>query len=135
MKKDFLSGAIADICQEAAGDLFVQGVTVNSDGVLRRLAETVGHSPPFTDGLALAESLAHAVRKMSDADLGLAVHGVAEQGQNVENLGRGETYIALSGDGVAASRQVHSAGRGRPDRRRAAVHALSVLRRALLSLQ
>jgi len=133
--EDLSAGSIAGIFREAAGELFIQGVTVNSDGVLRELAATVGHSPPFADGLALAESLAHAVRKVSGADLGLAVHAVEERGQKAENLGRGETYVALVGDGMAVHRQVHSAGQGRPDRRRAAVHALSLVRRTMLDLE
>jgi len=133
--EDLSAGSIADIFQEAAGELFIQGMVVNCSEAIERLAATAGHSPPFDDGMALAESLARAVRKMSRADLGLAVHAVAERGQKAENLGRGETYVALTGEGVAASRQVHSAGRGRPDRRRAAVHALSLVRRALLGLE
>ena len=133
--EDLSAGSITDIFQEAAGGLFIQGVTVNSDDAMKTLAATIGDSPSFADGLALAESLARAVRRMSGTDLGLAVHAVAERGQEAENLGRGETYVALAGDGIAASRQVHSAGRGRPDRRRAAVHALSLVHRALLDLK
>ena len=133
--EDLSAGSLADTFQEAGGELFVQGMTVNCREAVERMAATAGRSPPFTDGLALAKSLAGAVRQMSGADLGLAVHAVAERGQEAENLGRGETYVALVGDGMAASQQVHSAGRGRPDRRRAAVHALSLVRRALLGLE
>ena len=133
--EDLSAGSISDTFQEAAGDLFLQGVTINSDSGRERFAATVGDSPPLTDGAALTHSLANAVRAVSGADLGLAVHAVEQRGQTAENLGRGETYLALVGDGIAASRQVQSAGRGRPDRRRAAVHALSLVRRALLGLE
>ncbi|NQU97507.1 MAG: CinA family nicotinamide mononucleotide deamidase-related protein [Chloroflexi bacterium] len=133
--EDLSAGSISDTFQEAAGDLFIQGVTINSDSGRERFAATVGDSPPLTDGAALTHSLASAVRAVSGADLGLAVHAVEQRGQTAENLGRGETYLALVGDGIAASRQVQSAGRGRPDRRRAAVHALSLVRRALLGLE
>ena len=133
--EDLSAGSISDTFQEAAGDLFIQGVTINSDSARERFTATVGDSPPLTDGAALTHSLANAVRAVSGADLGLAVHAVEQRGQTAENLGRGETYLALVGDGIAASRQVQSAGRGRPDRRRAAVHALSLVRRALLGLE
>ncbi|MBM3957077.1 MAG: CinA family protein, partial [Gemmatimonadetes bacterium] len=132
--EDLSAGTVADTFQQAAGELFVEGVVAGSDATVERLARTVGHAPPFTDGQALADALAQAVRRMSGAVLGLAVHAVAERGQSAENLGRGETYLALAGDGLGAARQIHSAGRGRPDRRRAAVHALSLVRRALLGL-
>lgn len=133
--EDLSAGSISDTFQEAAGDLFLQGVTINSDSCRERFAATVEDGPPLTDGAALTHSLANAVRAVSGADLGLAVHAVEQRGQTAENLGRGETYLALVGDGIAASRQVQSAGRGRPDRRRAAVHALSLVRRALLGLE
>jgi len=133
--EDLSAGTVADTFQDAAGDLFVQGVTVNSADAQQRLATAGGENLASDDGLACARSLARAVRAISGADIGLAVHAVEEAKQLAENLGRGETYVALEGDGVQASRQVHSAGRGRPDRRRAAVHALSVVRRALLGLE
>ena len=132
--EDLSAGSISDTFQEAAGDLFLQGVTINSDSGRERFAATVEDNPPLTDGAALSHSLARAARAASGADLGLAVHAVAQRGQTAENLGQGETYLALVGDGLTASRQVRSAGRGRPDRRRAAVHALSLVRRALLGL-
>lgn len=133
--EDLSGGAIADIFQDAAGDLFLQGVTSNSAKVAEQLAGTVGHLPPFEDAVALALALARAVRETSGADLGLAVHARQEAGDRAENLGRGETCVAFVGDDISVSRRVSSAGRGRPDRRRAAVHALSLVRRALLGLE
>jgi hypothetical protein len=50
------------------------------------------------------------------------------------NLGRGETYIVVSGPNGERTRHVRSAGRGGPDRQRAAMGALSLFRRELLGL-
>lgn len=133
--EDLSRGAVAEAIQEAAGPLFAEGVILNSNTALDRLAESAGEKPPFTDGESRSKALARAIRKLAGTDIGLAVHAVAEGDQRTENLGRGETYVALSTGKGETVRHVRSAGSGRPDRQRASLHALSLLRRHLLGLQ
>ena len=99
-----------------------------------RLAKSGGETPPFEDGEARSQALARAIRHLAATDIGVAVHAVVEGDQRTENLGRGETYIALATASTTVFRYVRSAGSGRPDRQRAALHALSLLRRHLLGL-
>jgi nicotinamide-nucleotide amidase len=132
--EDLSGGSVADAVRTAAGNLFAEGVIVNSNEALERLARAGGEVPPFPDGEARARALARAVRKLSATRIGLAVHAVAEGDQRTENLGRGETYFALATDSGERIRHVRSAGRGRPDRQRAAMNALSLMRRHLLGL-
>lgn len=133
--EDISGGVVAAGIQEAAGDLFLEGVVANSNAALERIARAGGESPPFADGAARAAALARATRTTSGAAVGVAVHAVEEGDQRTENLGRGETYVAVTGNGLAAARHVRSAGRGAPDRQRALVTTLSVIRRSLLGLE
>jgi len=132
--EDLAGGAIADVFQRAAGDAYIEGNIINSNDALERLARAGGESPPFTDGPERAAVLSRAVRTVSGAALGVAVHAVEEGDQRTENLGRGETYIAVTDADGTHTRHVRSAGRGAPDRRRAALSSLSLVRRVLMGL-
>lgn len=132
--EDLSGGSVADGMREAADGLFIEGVIINSNDSLERLARAGGEAPPFPDGAARAAALARAVRTTSGADIGLAVHAVEEGDLRTENLGRGQTFIALDAAAMTADRHIASAGRGRPDRTRGTMNALSLLRRALLGL-
>lgn len=132
--EDLSGGAVADAIREAAGALFAEGVILNSNTALDRLAESGGEKPPFNDGEARSMALARAIRRLAGTDIGLSVHAVAEGDQRTQNLGSGETYLALATAEGETVRHVRSAGSGRPDRQRAALHALSLLRRHLLGL-
>ncbi len=133
--EDLSGGAVAEAVSNAADTLFISGFVANSNYALNQFAVAGGESPPFTDGSSRAAALARAARVFNEADMGIAVHSVAQGDDRTENLGRGETYIAVAGRDSLRSRQVRSAGRGRPDRRRAAMHTLSLLRRELLDLE
>jgi nicotinamide-nucleotide amidase len=132
--EDLAGGAIADVFQRAAGDAYIEGNIINSNDALERLARAGGESPPFTDGPERAAVLSRAVRTVSGAAIGVAVHAVEEGDQRTENLGRGETYIAVTDADGTHTRHVRSAGRGAPDRRRAALSSLSLVRRVLMGL-
>ena len=132
--EDLAGGAIADVFQRAAGDAYVEGNIINSNDALERLARAGGESPPFTDGPERAAALSRAIRVVSGATLGVAVHAVEEGDERTENLGRGETYIAVTDADGTYTRHIRSAGRGVPDRRRAALSSLSLVRRVLLGL-
>ena len=133
--EDLSGGAVAEAVSNAADTLFVSGFVANSNYALNQFAVAGGESPPFTDGSSRAVALARAARVFNEADMGIAVHSVAQGDDRTENLGRGETYIAVAGRDSLRCRHVRSAGRGRPDRRRAAMHTLSLLRRELLDLE
>ncbi len=132
--EDLAGGAIVDVFQRAAGDAYVEGNIINSNDALERLARAGGESPPFTDGPERAAALSRAIRVVSGATLGVAVHAVEEGDERTENLGRGETYIAVTDADGTYTRHIRSAGRGAPDRRRAALSSLSLVRRVLLGL-
>ena len=131
--EDVSGGSVAGAVSQAAGDLFMQGITVNSDEARERLLKSAGGGTTFRSDKERAEALARAVCRTSGSALGIAVHGLLDDDNQTENLGRGETYIALVGDQVKEDRHTRSAGRGRPDRRRAAMQALSLLRSSLSS--
>ena len=50
----------------------------------------------------------------------------------VENLGSGKTYISVVGQDWERNRTYNMAGRGQPDRTRASLNTLDLLRIALL---
>ena len=84
------------------------------------------------DPAELARALAGAVRRGAESDIGLALHAVPESEEHVENLARGQTYIAVT-DGAGFRTQTYAyAGRGRPDRTRMSLNAVELLRTALL---
>ncbi len=130
--EDLAGGAIADAFQKAASLAFLEGNIVNSREALKRLSEAGGETPPLSDGLDWAVTLSRAIKVVSGATLGVAVHAVEEGDQQTENLGRGDTYIAVTYENVTSTRHIRSAGRGVPDRRRATLSSLSLVRRVLL---
>lgn len=144
--EDRTGGTVAAALREAAGELFVEGRIV-TDASRVRLSVGAGEEAEMSGG-ALAAALAHAMCRLSSADLAVAVHssdaaanGTAGQTADAatmagsavpRNLGPGDTWLAVVG---AAGEHHHHLGigvRGQVDRRRAAVAALSLLRRALL---
>ncbi len=132
--EDLSGGAVAAAIQEAAGPAFLESAIANTNDALEKIARAGGENPPFEDGAERAAALARAIRQTSGATYGIAVHGVEEGDQRTENLGRGETYIVVSGPTGERARHVRSAGRGAPDRRRAAMGTLSLFRRELLGI-
>jgi len=132
--EDLSGGSVASAIQKAADSKFLQSSIVNSNEALEKIARSGGETPPFTDGATRAAALARVIKKSTGATYGIAVHGTEEGDQRTENLGKGETYIVVSGPNGERSRHVRSAGRGGPDRQRAAMGALSLFRRELLGL-
>ena len=145
--EDRTGGTVAAALREATGERFVEGRIVTADAARVRLAEAAGEQA-HGSGAALASALARAVCRLSGADVALAVHstdasspaaaspmaGAATMAGSAQpqNLGPGNTWLAVAG---AAGEHGHHLGigvRGQVDRRRAAVAALSLLRRSLL---
>ena len=75
--------------------------------------------------------MAKLAKTLSGSDLGLALHGVEEAGIKTQNLGKGETYIAIVGNEFEEIKHIRSAGRGIPDKKRASMYALSMVRQII----
>jgi nicotinamide-nucleotide amidase len=132
--EDLSGGSVASAIQRAAETAFLQSSIINTNDALEKLARSGGESPPFTNGAERAGALARAIKKTAGATYGIAVHGTEEGDQRAVNLGKGETYIVVSGPDGERTRHVRSAGRGGPDKQRAAMGALSLLRSELRGL-
>ena len=83
------------------------------------------------DHVSLTDELARAVRIASGTDLGLAVHVVPLGERPSENLGQGNTYMAVASARTIKNRAYNYAGSGRPDRTRISLSALDLVRRML----
>ena len=132
--EDLSAGAVSDAMRTAAGDRFLEAIVANTDLVRDRLiGEQTNESMSAEDR---ARALASSIREHSGADIGVAVHGVAENTESDDaamNLGRGDTYIVICDAGGFEVRHVQSAGSGAPDRRRAAMYAFGTLRQHLIA--
>jgi nicotinamide-nucleotide amidase len=139
--EDRTGGTVAAALHDAAGERFVEGRIVTTAAARTRLAEAGGETAE-TPGGALAAAMARAVCRVSGADLALAVHacdsaaeGAADEmagAATAQNLGPGNTWLAVAGATGELGHHLGIGVRGQVDRRRAAVAALSLLRRALL---
>jgi nicotinamide-nucleotide amidase len=139
--EDRTGGTVAAALHDAAGERFVEGRIVTTAAARTRLAEAGGEIAE-TPGGALAAAMARAVCRVSGADLALAVHacdsaaeGAADEmagAATAQNLGPGNTWLAVAGATGELGHHLGIGVRGQVDRRRAAVAALSLLRRALL---
>lgn len=132
--EDLSGGSVATAMRDASGSSLLHSSIVNSNNSLDKIAREGGEAPPFDNGADKTAALARAIKRATGATYGIAVHGVEEGQEQAENLGRGETHMVVSGPFGERSRHVRSAGRGAPDRKRAAMGAMSLLRRELLQL-
>ena len=124
---------------------FLQGTIGHQESTLRAVLALNGaiydNDGPATDPEALTGQLASAVRAGAGADLGLAVLSLPDSSATAggnsssdsENLRAGNTYIAVADEQRISRRVYNFAGPGLPDRTRASLHALDLLRVTLLS--
>jgi nicotinamide-nucleotide amidase len=134
--EDITGGLVADRLEVSSPDHFAEAIIGNGErSILRLLAHS--RQPRLANKLLgepaeLTRELAWTVRAISGSNLGLALHARPDLSDTVENLARGQTFIAVT-DGVGfRSRVYNSAGRGRPDRTRMSLSAVELLRMALL---
>ncbi|HEY5542755.1 MAG TPA: CinA family nicotinamide mononucleotide deamidase-related protein [Candidatus Binatia bacterium] len=134
--EDLTGGQLADRLQTALLDRFGAGFICNSDASIRALVKNLGDSTNtdalLKDHVALTEELARAARELSGCDFGLALHAIADPTDDVQNLARGQTYVALTDGKRSLRRESTSAGRGAYDRSRMTLNAIDLLRTALL---
>jgi nicotinamide-nucleotide amidase len=138
--EDRTGGMVAAALHGAAGERFVEGRIVTTEAARARLAEAGGEATAAS-GAELAAAMARAMRRVSGAEVTLAVHacdaaaeGAAEQmagAATAQNLGPGNTWLAVAGAPGELGHHLGIGARGPVDRRRAAVAGLSLLRRAL----
>ena len=127
--EDLSGGAVAEVLRTTAGDRFVEGHIANSIGTRARLLQD---DSDHESGLEYAAALARAVRERSGSTYGVAIHGVAGLDSEALNLAEGDTYVVVDDGRMVAERHVRTAGSKPPDRRRAAMNALGLLRTCLL---
>ena len=134
--EDLTAGLLTERLQQASHQHFVQATVGSGLPSLRRLLASSGRAADVdalvADPAELAKALAGAVRVGAETDVGLALHAVPESEEHVENLARGQTYIAVTDGPGFRTRTYAYAGRGRPDRTRMSLNAVELLRTALL---
>ena len=72
--------------------------------------------------------LAKFIKTLSSSDIGFAYYGITNGDENVQNLGQGESYFAIFDGTSNKTKHVRSAGIGIPDKRRAIMSSLSLIR-------
>ena len=129
--EDATGGMLAGRLYESAPDQFASGVIGNGGATIARLAGEAGRAT--SDGPEeLARQLAAAIRSQGGSDLGIALHAVLDPNERAENLGRGQTYVAVTDGEGFRERTYQFGGRGRPDQTRMSFNAVELLRLALM---
>lgn len=129
--EDLSGGAVAEVMRTTAGDGFVEAHVANTEEARLRLLDRTAKDATGI-GMEHAVALARTMRARSGATYGVAVHGVAGSSTETLNLAEGDTYVVVDDGETTATRHVRTAGSKAPDRRRAAMQALGLLRSRLL---
>ena len=129
--EDISGGTISNTFQSTNKDLFNQGIVLNNKNPYDTINKLL--KPKITNNSheELAISMAELAKTTSNSDLGLALHGVEEGETKTQNLGKGNTYIAIVGNKFKEIKHIRSAGRGIPDKKRASMYALSMVRQMI----
>ena len=134
--EDVTAGMVAGRILRAANDLFIEGTVANGTSSLKRVLDPnlEAHQLAYLlrDRSLLTPELARSAMARSEADIGIAVHVVPEGDPLVENLGTGKTFMSVATSSGIRNRVYQTAGRGVPDRTRASLNALDLLRTTLL---
>ena len=134
--EDVTVGMVAERALRAAGDLFLGGSVANGTESIKQVLDPAleAHQISYLmrDRSLLAPELARSVMLRRGADIGLALHVVPEGDVLVENLGQGKTFTSVAWGEIVRNRAQNVAGRGLPDRTRASLGALDLIRVTLL---
>lgn len=131
--EDLTGGMVTERFLQASPDHLVEGLVGNSTESMRRLlmksdyVEDVNSAP-----ILLTLGLAQGIRALTGTTYGIAVHCTQEKFDMSENLGKGQTVVALSDGSRSKTRTYNFAGRGRPDRTRLSMNVMELVRRVLL---
>jgi len=129
--EDISGGIISNTFQATNKDLFNQGLVLNDKNSHEIINKFLKIETSNTSPQELTITMAKLAKTLSGSDLGLALHGVEEAGIKTQNLGKGETYIAIVGNKFEEIKHIRSAGRGIPDKKRASMYALSMVRQII----
>jgi nicotinamide-nucleotide amidase len=136
--EDVSGGLLAERMQSASAEHFIAGLISNGKrssvrAFLGCAREARNLDRIMDDPAALTDELAWCARAQAGSDFGLALHSIPDPGSSaIENLARGETYIALT-DGRSFKRFTSTmSGRGEYDRTRMTLNAIDLLRIALI---
>ena len=127
--EDMSGGAVAEVMRAAAMDGFLEAQVANTPDAIYRI---LGDDAARSAGMEKAVALANAIRSRSGARYGVAVHCVAGGDEETLNLSEGDTYVAVVDGALKSTRHARTAGSKAPDRRRAAMQALGLLRSHLM---
>tara|TARA_Y100000588_G_scaffold284850_2_gene302508 strand:- start:1339 stop:2601 length:1263 start_codon:yes stop_codon:yes gene_type:complete len=131
-------GTLANRLLKASSSQFDTGLIGNRDKVTKALI--TNHKQLDNDSIGnipleqLTCELAKSIQKYGKSDIGLALYAVLEKGESntVQNLGKGQTYIAVTDGSHYKQKTYPFAGRGAPDQNRMSFNAMDLLRVALL---
>jgi nicotinamide-nucleotide amidase len=135
--EDVSCGLLSERLQAASPEHFLAGFVTNGNSSVRacfgQARDAAKLDAIMQDGVALTDELASCVRTQAGSDFGLALHSIPDPSSSaIQNLARGETYIALT-DGRNFKRFTSTmSGRGEYDRTRMTLNAIDLLRTALM---
>jgi nicotinamide-nucleotide amidase len=133
--EDLTCGQLAERLQMASAEHFGAGFISNGKAATRALLKHGRHPERIDaclqDPVALTDELAWAARQEAGSDLGLAPHAIPDPASTIQNLARGETYVALTDGNRFLRRMTTTAGRSAHDRTRMVLNAIDLLRTAL----
>ena len=134
--EDLTCGNLSERLQAASTESFRAGFICNGDvairGVLAHGRNSREIDALINDPVALTDELARSVRQQAGCAFGLALHAVTDPDGTIQNLARGQSYVALTDGERIINRMNTSAGRGQYDRIRMTLNALDLLRTALI---
>lgn len=131
--EDLTGGMVTERFLQASPDHLVEGLVGNSTKSIRRLlmksdcVEDINSDP-----ILLTLGLAQGIRTLTGTTYGIAIHCTQEKCDMSENLGKGQTVVAVSDGLRSKTRTYNFAGRGRPDRTRLSMNVMELMRRVLL---
>ncbi|MFQ5681933.1 MAG: CinA family nicotinamide mononucleotide deamidase-related protein [Candidatus Binatia bacterium] len=134
--EDQTGGLVTEQLQQAGPEQVAEAmVATNKASMCRLLA--LSRQPRhleelFQDPTKLTDELAWAIRLQTKSDYGLALHAEADSEDPAQNLASGKTFISVTNGKTFKNRLYPRVGRGRPERTRASLNAMELLRLALL---
>ena len=124
------SGVISNSIKDFAKNNFNIGLTSGDKNInefMKKYNFNIDDKAPEQVSIELAKF----VRTLSSSDIGFAYYGITTGDENVQNLGQGESYFAIVNGTNNRTKHVRSAGIGIPDKRRAIMSSLSLIRNFL----
>jgi len=124
------SGVISNSIKDFARNNFKIGLTSNDENINKFLKNFDFHLKDESSEKKCLE-LAKFIKSISLSDIGFAYYGIINGDENVQNLGQGESYFAIVDDSKHQTKHIRSAGIGIPDKRRAIMSSLSLIKKFL----